>query len=105
MVCVLDLAGLQHLRDQMPSGRVRSIFFQPPPANVLAARMQARGSTPEEIALRLALQAAEKDLAQECDFIISTDAPYEEVLRRVMAIFGATDPDGGLASVVPPVDE
>lgn len=83
LVCVLDLAGVRHLWERFPQ-QVRAVFLQTPGPEVLAERMRARGSSSEEIARRLEMQVEEREQAKACDFVISTDASYEEVLRQVL---------------------
>lgn len=86
LVCVLDLAGVRHLREKLPPEQVRSIFMQTPAPEILAERMRARGSSNEEISRRLDMQVEEREQAKACDFVIATDVPYEEVLRQVLEL-------------------
>ncbi|MBO9542617.1 guanylate kinase [bacterium] len=88
MVCVLDMAGVQSLRDLLAPDKVRAIFLESPSPEVLRARMEARGSTPDEVERRLALIALESGQASECEYRISTTPPYDEVLETVSKLIG-----------------
>lgn len=83
LVCVLDMAGVQHLRDLLAPGRARAVFLESPSPEVLKARMEERGSTPDEVDRRLALTVLESGQASECEYRISTTPPYDEVLETV----------------------
>ncbi|MNL06903.1 Guanylate kinase [compost metagenome] len=88
LVCVLDMAGVQHLRDLLAPGRARAVFLESPSPEVLKARMEERGSTPDEVERRLALIAMESGRASECEYRVSTTPPYDEVLETVARLIG-----------------
>lgn len=83
LVCVLDMAGVEHLRNLLKPGQIHAVFLESPSDTELAERMHARGSTPHEIARRLSLLASEASQAIECDYRVSTHAPYEDVLATL----------------------
>lgn len=83
MLAVLDIQGVHHLRNTFGPERVRAIFLCSPSEEELTRRMRERGSSPDEIARRLALVPQELTDAEGCDFVLSTDAPYPEVYAQV----------------------
>ncbi|HEY9898064.1 MAG TPA: hypothetical protein V6D00_02675 [Pantanalinema sp.] len=88
LVCVLDMAGVQHLRDLLAPGKARAIFLESPSPETLKERMEARGSTPDEVERRLGLIALENGQASACDHRVSTTPPYAEVLETVARLIG-----------------
>lgn len=83
LVCVLDMAGVEHLRNLLKPGQLHAVFLESPADTELAARMRARGSSPDEIARRLSLLESEGSQAIECDYRVSTNTPYEDVLATL----------------------
>jgi len=89
-ICVLDQAGIHHLRDRFGRERVRAVFLAPPTGDDLAARMRARGSTEAEIQARLATVARELSAAEDCDYRIETARPFADVLSSLAELIEGT---------------
>lgn len=89
ILAVLDIQGVHHLRALFGPERVRAIFLCSPSEAELRRRMQQRGSSPEEIAKRLALVPLELTDAEGCDHVVATDASYPEVFAHVKGLITA----------------
>jgi guanylate kinase len=72
LIADIDVLGANRLRQFYPNN-VRLIFIQPPSAEVLKERMQARGESEPEIEKRLRRVTMEMQYAPNCDYLITND--------------------------------
>ncbi len=84
----IDWQGFRQLRAALP-GDVAGVFICPPSLEVLAARLQARGDAPEQIARRMAQASAEISHASEFDFVVE-NANFDTALGDLRAILRAS---------------
>lgn len=87
VLCVLDLAGVHHLRALLPAERLATIYLAAPSASELERRMRERGSQDTEIAGRLALRETEERDADLCEHVVPPGS-FPEVKAAVLRLMG-----------------